>query len=62
VVRVKDSTNHTYSIPLYSTVHIGMIQDITAGEGTGSGGKSATAQRTTKVSDLLALKVSSEEC
>ena len=53
VVRVKDGCGHTYSVPIYSTVELGMVQSFTC---TGDA-KSATTYKTTKVSDIMALKV-----
>ena len=53
MVRVKDSNGHAYSIPLYSTLQIGMVQEL-----AGEGGKSSTSQKTTKVADILLMKVS----
>lgn len=61
VVRVKDSSNHTYSIPLYSTIRIGMVQEVSAGEAvTGKAGVMPSPHhsiKTNKVADILAMKV-----
>lgn len=51
-MRVKDGCGHTYSIPIYSTVRLGMVQCLTGDT------KSATTFKTTKVSDIMAMKVS----
>lgn len=52
---MKDSSGHIYSVPLYSTIEIGMVQHCTTAAAD-RGGKN-TLLKTTKVSDIMALKV-----
>lgn len=55
VIRVRDSLGQVFSIPLYSSVQIGLVNE-TGGE---SGGKKGnTLHKTSKASDIIAMKVS----
>ena len=55
-MRVKDCDGHVYSIPLYSNVHIGIIQDYTSDKTGGKGG-AATLPKLGKVADIMQMKV-----
>ena len=50
---MKDGSGQAYSIPLYSTIKIGMIQDTLADTSE----KHPTVLKTTKVADILTMKV-----
>lgn len=50
---MKDGCGHTYSVPIYSTVLLGMVQSLPCTGDT----KSATSFKTTKASDIMAMKV-----
>ena len=54
VIRVKDSNSQVYSIPMYSSIEIGLVQSFAE---LGGGGKN-TVPKITKASDIMAMKVS----
>ena len=50
---MKDCNGHVYSIPLYSTVQLGIIQDYPHSASS----KTSTLPKMSKVSDIMQLKV-----
>ncbi len=53
---MKDCNGHVYSIPLYSTPQLGLIQEYTLASAD-KHAKTATLPKMTKVADIMQMKV-----